>query len=142
MQFISISSFREAKIQLLKRKENGYSSCVKDICEALKGLDFESIYNLHFLVREIGDLRVIKVRLQNSEQNLSSAQGFRLIILCNKKHHHVALLKLYPKRGKYSKSDLTKHEYKELLTVYANELKANTIKLHDIKNELKEVEIN
>ncbi len=142
MQFISTSSFREAKSLLLKRKENGYNSCVKDICEALKDLDFESINNLHFLVREIGDLRVIKVRLQNSEQNLSSSQGFRLIILCNRKYSHVALLKLYPKRGKYSKSDLTKHEYKELLTIYSNEVKAKSIKVHDIKNDLREVESN
>jgi len=90
----------------------------------------------------ISSFREAKVRLQNSEQNLSSAQGFRLIILCNKKYHYVALLKLYPKRGKYSKSDLTKHEYKELLTIYSNELKAKSTKVHDINNELKEVEIN
>jgi hypothetical protein len=139
VQVISTSSFREAKKLLTKRRENGYSSCPKDICDALKDLDFDSIFNLHFLVREIGEVRVIKLRLKNSDQNLSSAQGFRLIILCNKRYRHVALLKIYPKRGKYSKSDLTKHEYKELLTIYRNELKDGSVKELDVKNELVEI---
>lgn len=124
---------------LCKRKDTGYNSRSTDICDALKELSFDDIFNLHFLIREIGDLRVIKLRLKNSELNLSSADGYRLILVCNKKHDHVGLLKIYPKRGKHSKMDLSKSEYKELLKIYGAELKTGKLKSHDLQKELVEV---
>ena len=105
MQFVSTSTFRNSLSLLTKRIDSGYKSCCIDVCNELKDLGFEDIVKKNFLIREIGSLSVIKLRIQNSDLNYSSAAGYRLIIACNKKHDHVALLVLYPKKGKHSKSD-------------------------------------
>lgn len=94
---------------------------------------------MNFLVREIGNLRIIKLRIQNSEQNLSKADGYRLIVLCNKKYDEVVLLKVYPKRGKHGKSDLSKSEYKQLLKLYGEEKKATALVPHNLENALEEI---
>jgi len=140
LKFVSTSAFRQSLQLLTKRRESGYSQCAKNVCAEFNNLSLDDIYSKNFLVREFGDIRLIKVRLQNSELNLSRADGYRLIIICNKQKDHVALLNIYPKRGKYSKSDLTKHEYKEIVRVYQSELKNNTLKEHDIYKELEIVE--
>src|SRR6187549_1655557 len=121
---------------LTKREDSGYKSCGTDICNELKAASFDDIFNRHFLIRQTGEIRVIKLRIQNSDQNLSSAAGYRLIIICNPKHDHVALLEIYPKKGKYSKTDLTKHEYKDIVNSYGNELKKNELIKHDIHDSL------
>ena len=136
MNFVSTSAFRESLNKLTKREESGYKSCITDICNELKAASFDDIFNRHFLIRQTGVIRVIKLRIQNSDQNLSSAAGYRLIIICNPKHDHVALLEIYPKKGKYSKTDLTKHEYKDIVNCYGNELKRNELITHDIQNSL------
>jgi hypothetical protein len=139
LNFVSISTFRNSCSLITKRAENGYGSCKKDICNELKDLTFDNIASRHYLVKQIGHLRVIKLRIQNSDQNISSAAGYRLIIICNSKYDHIAFLEIYPKKGKYSKSDLTKTEYKNILNTYGNELKNGTLVPHNINKELEEI---
>ena len=136
MNFVSTTTFRESLNKLTKREDSGYKSCNTDICHELKEATFEDIFNRHFLIKQSGQIRLIKLRIQNSDQNLSSAAGYRLIIICNPKHDHVALLEIYPKKGKYSKTDLTKHEYKDIVNCYGDELKRNVLITHDILNSL------
>ncbi|NCT76142.1 MAG: hypothetical protein GXC78_16520 [Chitinophagaceae bacterium] len=136
MDFVSISNFRDSLAKLLRRADSGYKSCSQDLCNELKNASFDDIFNRHFLIKESGDLRVIKLRIQNSGQALSSAAGYRLIIVCNKKHNHVALLDVYPKRGKYSKMDLSKSEYKDILNAYGRELKSGRLATHDVGKNL------
>jgi len=136
LNFVSTTSFRESLNKLTKREDSGYKSCNKDICDELKEASFTDIFNRHFLIKQSGQIRLIKLRIQNSDQKLSSAAGYRLIIICNPKHNHVALLEIYPKKGKYSKPDLTKHEYKDIVNCYGDELKKNELITHDIKDSL------
>ena len=136
MNFVSTSAFRESLNKLTKREDSGYKSSNTDICNELKAASFDDIFNRHFLIKQSGEIRLIKLRLQNSDQNLSSAAGYRLIIICNPKHDHVALLEIYPKKGKYSKTDLTKHEYKDIVNCYGDELRKNELITHDIQNSL------
>jgi hypothetical protein len=138
VDIVSTSTFRKSKNLLIKRPENGYSTCCKDICDALNNLTFDDIYQLHHLIKQSGEIRVIKVRIKNSQLNLSSSAGFRLIIVCNKKHDHVALLKIYPKKGKYGQSDLRPFESQELFKTYASELSSGVLIKHDIRNNLVE----
>jgi hypothetical protein len=42
---------------------------------------------------------------------------------------------VYPKKGKYSKSDLTRREYKEAVEIYANEFKSQVLLKHDPQND-------
>jgi hypothetical protein len=136
LNFVSTSNFRESLYKLTKRADSGYKSCCKDLCDELKDASFDDIYNRHFLIKESGDLRVIKLRIQNSDQNLSSAAGYRLIIICNRKYDHIAFVDVYPKKGKYSKMDLTKVEYRNTVNNYGVELKSDQLVTHDINKEL------
>lgn len=140
LNFVSTTTFRESLKKLTKRSDSGYKSCCLDICNELKDVSFDDIYNRHFLVKESGDLRIIKLRIQNSDLNISSAAGYRLIIICNKKHNHIALLEIYPKKGKYSKMDLTKNEYRDIVNIYGTELKSHVLVNHDINKELAIIE--
>jgi hypothetical protein len=125
---VSTSNFRSAIELLTKRTDSGYANCIEDILNEFRGHSFEDIYNRHFLVREMGNVQVIKLRIQNSELGYSSAAGYRLIVLCNTNKNHIALLTIYPKKGKHSRGDITKFEYKELANTYAKELKSEYLR--------------
>lgn len=80
-----------------------------------------------------------KLRVQNSFQNLSSADGFRLVICCNAKYRTVTFLNVYAKRGKLALLDQPKEEYKRQLKVYLEDLKGKKLVQHDIANALSEM---
>lgn len=137
--FQSISNFRISLESLCRKEKYGYHSCNKDICDALSGLSFDDIWEMKFLLRELENIRLIKLRIKNSHQNLSSSDGFRLIICCNRKYQSVTFLNIYPKRGKLGRLDQSKEEYKQQLRTYLTAMRENTLILHDIKNNLEEI---
>lgn len=123
--------------QLCRKERDGYHSCKSDICNLFKDLSFEDICAKNYLIRDLNDIRIIKIRIPNSFQNLSSADGFRLIICCNNKYKTVNFLNIYPKRGKFAQMDQSPFEYKRQLKEYAELLKSGQLIEHDISNELK-----
>lgn len=133
----SISTFRISIEQLCRKKRDGYHLCKSDICNIFKDLTFQDIWAKNYLIRDLNDIRIIKLRIPNSFQNLSSADGFRLIICCNKKYKTVNLLNMYPKRGKLAQMDQSPFEYKRQLKEYAELLKSGNLVEHDITKELK-----
>lgn len=136
--FYSIETFRSSIEQLCKKEKDGYHLCKTDICNLFKDLTFQDIWEKNYLIRDLNDIRVIKIRIPNSFQNLSSADGFRLIICCNKKYKSVNLLNIYPKRGKLAQMDQPPSEYKSQLVEYAECLKSSSLIEHDILNDLGE----
>lgn len=134
--FHSISTFRNSIEQLCRKEKNGYHQCRKDICNLLKDLSFDDIWEKKYLIRDLDSIRVIKIRIPNSFQNLSSADGFRLITCCNKKHKTVNLLNIYPKRGKLALMDQSSEDYKIQLKDYLNSYKEGKMVEHDILKEL------
>lgn len=134
--FYSISTFRTSIEQLCRKERNGYHHCNSDVCNLFKGLTFEDIWAKNYLIRDLNDIRVIKLRIPNSFQNLSSADGFRVIICCNRKYRTVNFLNIYPKRGKLAQMDQSPFEYKSQLKEYAELLKSGKLIEHDISNEL------
>ena len=84
--FYSISIFRDSLESLCRKDKNGYTSCSEDICNHFRVVSFNDIWEMQTRLKDNGDFRVIKIRVQNSLQNLSSADGFRLIICCNRKN--------------------------------------------------------
>jgi hypothetical protein len=139
-KFYSILTFRSSLALLCKKDKNGYASCPKDVCSVFEKLSFDDIWEMNTRLREIGNLRLIKIRVQNSCQNLSSADGFRLIICCNKVLRTVAFLNIYPKRGKYGQLNQPKEETARQLTTYAKSLKDGDLVEHNVKDELKQIE--
>jgi mRNA-degrading endonuclease RelE of RelBE toxin-antitoxin system len=138
----SINSFRKAISHICRKEKHGYTSCQKDICDRLLGLSFEDIWELPYLLRELGTARIIKLRLLNSQQKLSHADGFRLIICCNRNKSSVTFLGVYPKRGPLQKLDQLKQEYATQLKEYGDELSKSILICHDIEKHLAEIECN
>lgn len=139
VSFYSISTFRKSLDSLCRKEKLGYTSCKKDVCSVFDNLSFDDIWEMHFCIKDSGDIRIIKIRIQNSFQNLSSADGFRLIMCCNRKRQKVVLLNIYPKRGKLAMMDQPKEEYKRQLREYISEEKANILARHNILDELKRI---
>ena len=133
--FVSINVFRDSLESLCKKEKYGYSSCIKDIENVFKDLTFDQIWDLHTRLIENGDVRVIKVRIPNSGQNLSKSDGFRLIILCNKKYKHIALLNVYAKRGKLAQLDQAKEQTKYQVSCYAKNLKESSLVVYKLGEE-------
>lgn len=137
--FYSILTFRNSINQLCRKERNGYHLCKSDICNLFKNLSFQDIWAKNYLIRDLDNIRIIKIRIPNSFQNLSSADGFRLIICCNIKYKTVNFLNIYPKRGKLSQMDQSSFEYKRQLREYSESLKLGKLIQHDISNELKTI---
>ncbi len=134
--FYSIFIFRDSIGNLCKKEKDGYHSCRNDICDLLKSRSFDEIWAMNTLLREMPGIRLIKLRVKNSFQNISSADGFRLIICCNRKYQTVTFLNVYAKRGKLAMMDQSKEEYKRQLKIYLEDLKNSNLQKHDIQNLL------
>lgn len=142
MDFFAISFFKNALDSLCKKERWLYTSCKKDICEALKDLSFADIIQKGDKLREEGDVKVLKIRMKNSLQNLSSKDGFRLILLCNRKYNSVTLLNIYPKRGKMAKENQSPLETTMQLKIYIEEFNNQLLIKLDINDHLKVISDN
>lgn len=127
MDFITTSLFRNDLSRLLKRADAGYADCLKDICDCFENQSLNDIYARHTLLREQGEVRLIKIRIPNTTSNSSAAAGYRLIIACNKAKDHVAFLSIFPKKGKYGRPNLLPADLKDAVITYWNELKGGNI---------------
>jgi hypothetical protein len=78
------------------------------------------------------NIRLVKIRLQNSLRHLSSADGFRLIICCNKTDQSVCFLNIYPKRGKLGQLDQGREAYKIQLKAYLQAKLSGELVKHEL----------
>lgn len=131
--FNSISTFRDSLEKLCNKKRDGYTTCQKDICELLGPRTFDEIWEMNTRLKDNGDIRILKIRVQNSGQSLSSSDGFRLIVMCNRKHKTITFLNVYPKKGKHGMLDQGREETKRQVIKCKEEAKIR----HDIQNHLK-----
>ena len=81
----------------------------------------------------------IKLRLPDKRQKLSKADGYRLIYMVMKNVPVVVLLTVYPKRGPMQKLDLYENELGVLLHDFWNEFNNRQIVVHNIDNDLAEM---
>jgi hypothetical protein len=105
------------------------SATYSDVCEDIKKLIYraktlDGFYSLNRSISGAGSpVRTNKVSLPNAQQKWSSVEGYRLILVANKRHDMVTLLHIYPKKGHLGKSTLLPPEAAMLLRQYAAELK-------------------
>lgn len=88
------------------------------------------------------DAVVIKLRMPDRKQKLSKADGYRLIYLAMKQIPLVVFLDIYPKRGPSQQLDIEDNEINRLVTEFIGELNAGKLTLHDIADNLKEIDSN
>ena len=125
---------------LLKKEKQGYSSCKIDLCGLFKGKTFQEIWEMNTRLSERGDVRVLKIRFANSDENISASGAFRVIALCNKKTETVSLLAVYPKTGKLGMASIPKSEMKRLIQTHVNALTLGNLIHHDVDNGLDTIE--
>lgn len=70
---------------------------------------------------------VIKLRLPDKKHKLTKKDGYRLIYMVSKTKETVVFLDIYPKRGPKQQISLSNKRLTELLTIFVEEVKANTL---------------
>jgi len=136
LDFHSISVFRISLEELCHKPKDGYPSCCEDICTFFNSYTDAQIEALNINLYSDADFYIKKVRIKNSDLNLSARDGYRLIFLFDRNLKVCSLLEIYPKQGKYGKSNIDKGEHIKFLQKYIEEKKNNTLILHDINNGL------
>jgi mRNA-degrading endonuclease RelE of RelBE toxin-antitoxin system len=132
--FNCIDRFLSDISNLTKKPREGYSSVKEDIRNLFSGLTFDAIFSLQ-CIRQIGKSKLIKVRLPISSSSIGSRGGFRLIFTANPNNKHVTLCHIYPKRGKYGKSDMSPNEVAKILKELVDETSTNTLRQIDFLME-------
>ena len=141
IQFVSITSFRQAIDALLKVKRGVYAGLPSEICAAFRNVSIEQIRANRDMVLMDSESITIKLRLPDKRQHLSKSEGYRLIYLVLKGSPVVAFLTVYPKRGPLQQLDIPDAELKMLISLFTVESRARQIVIHDINNNLKELPV-
>src|ERR1700739_635365 len=148
MVFFATSRFQQEYSKLVKKERDGYGSLPVDLFNffnSFKTLD--ELWGYREMIYSLEDKRVLKSRVSNSGQNLPEKNGFRVVFAINKIEKVVALLFVYPKRGKYSAENLRQDAVKMLLKEYITEktnkklVSANINSTGIIFTQIKEVEV-
>lgn len=141
IQFVSITSFRQAIDALLKVKRGVYAGLPSEICAAFRNVSIEQIRANRDMVLMDSESITIKLRLPDKRQHLSKSEGYRLIYLVLKGSPVVAFLTVYPKRGPLQQLDIPDAELRMLISLFTVESRARQIVIHDINNNLKELPV-
>ena len=142
MNYFTSSTFRETLNGLLKKRKEGYSSVSMDISQALNDMPDNILRDTNERIIQTPNYRIVKLRVANSGQRLSKADGFRLISLVSLVSDDVVLLRVFPKRGAKSMVNISNAEYLRLVNEVFNESKANRLHQVDITNGLAELSQN
>lgn len=139
MNFYTISSFREVVADLMKKPRESYSSVLEDICTALISMPDNIIRDINERIIQTAEMRVIKLRVQNSGQKLAKSNGFRLVYMVSNTSDSVVLLTIFPKRGSKGIDNIPNAEYIRLLKELSVENREGKLHQVDITNNLIEV---
>ena len=136
MNYYISSTFRSCLEDLLKKPKEGYSSVRSDVCKALIDMPDNILRGTNERIIQMPNFLVVKLRVPNSGQRLSKADGFRLIYLVSMVSDDVALLRVYPKRGAKSMVNISDAECIRLVNEVLAE--SENFKLHqvDVTNSL------
>lgn len=85
---------------------------------------------------------LLKTRFPNSAMKEGKSGGFRTISIADIQKSELVFLTVYPKKGKFAKSDLTEKEYLAILEEYVEQFVENTLKKVDINNDLAVIDDN
>ena len=104
-----------------------YPSLKSDFSDEFKGLTIEQIFSKKYILKDSGVVKIIKVRIANSNQNKGKSSGFRVIVLVDIRTAEVTLLNIFAKTGVSGKENIDKEEVKESLTTWKEERNANSL---------------
>lgn len=132
IEYKTITTFRESLKELLKVKKGVYSGVEDEIKKEFKNKTLESILSNRDMVLTQTDSIVIKLRLPDSKNHLSKANGYRLVYLAYKEKELVVFLEIYAKRGPKQMLDLPPNGLKKILDIFENEKSSNGLEVYEI----------
>ena len=139
IHFASIESFRKRLNELLEVKRGVYGGVKDEICKEFCSSTIEQIRQNRDMILISNDSIVVKLRLPDKKQRLSKADGYRLIYMVMKQVPLVIFLDIYPKRGPKQQLDIEDNEINKLISDFITENESDKIVLHDINNDLAEI---
>lgn len=126
MKFYATSRF-EASILKLEGKKGVYDCIRSSIFKELNGRSDSELEVIgYFLMKPHAIIHFTKIRVDSCGANAKSS-GFRVIAFVHKSNKTFTFLDVYPKYGKYGKSNMKKEERAECLDEMKQELKAKTL---------------
>lgn len=141
MKFFGTNNFLENIKKLCKKKKDNYYTVKDDICDEYKDItDINEAILKGIPVSEVKeeDKKVIlKTRYKNSAMKEGKSSGFRSYSVADTESENLTFLSVYPKKGKFGKSDLTAKEVESSLEEYIEQKSDDTLSELDINNNLK-----
>lgn len=119
----SISTFRSQIEALIKKKKDGYTSVLSDICNEIDGKSIEElrITPKQILQIEKEQIRTIKARCSSSNIKQSKSNGYRFIYLVHLNKSEIVLLYVFPKRGNQGITNINHTFLVNLIKTYTEE---------------------
>ncbi|MFD2941331.1 hypothetical protein [Flavobacterium notoginsengisoli] len=130
LKFQSTSTFQES----LKKLSTNYKTIKLDITQEFTDLSFEEIFSKKYVLKDSGVVKILKVRIANSEQGKGKSSGFRMLLIADKRTSEVVFLNIFAKTGSDGKDNIDKEELKDCLVIYKKEKQTNTLVELDSKN--------
>src|SRR6218665_2204096 len=130
LKFQSTSTFQES----LKKLSTNYKTIKLDITQEFTDLSFEEIFSKKYVLKDSGVVKILKVRIANSEQGKGKSSGFRMLLIADKRTSEVVFLNIFAKTGTDGKDNIDKEELKDCLVIYKKEKQTNTLVELDSKN--------
>ena len=132
INYKTISTFRSHLSRLLKVKRHVYTNVENEIQREFSGKPIEQVRQNNDMILLEGELIIIKLRLPDKKQHLSSKDGFRLIYLVSKTDEIVVFLDIYPKNGPLQQLDLPDEDLKSLVREFIVEAQLGSLKDYTI----------
>ena len=104
-----------------------YPSLKKDLAEEFKNFDIDVIFAKKYVLKDSGMVKILKVRIANSEQNKGKSAGFRIILIVDKRKNELVFLTIFAKTGTLGRENIDKEELKDCLVIYKDEHKNNLL---------------
>ncbi len=140
VSFFGTNNFLNNLKELCKKKKDNYYTVNKDITTEYKNVStIDETIMKGVPVSEIKeeDKKIIlKSRYKNSAMKTGKSGGFRSYSIADKEDESLTFLAVYPKKGKFGKSDLTKAEVTNILSEYIEQKQNKTMTKLDINNNL------
>ena len=136
MKFRATSYFLAHLENLCKKPKDKYSSCRKDIAKAFPlNQTFGELWMSFDTILDSGNIKIVKVRVPNSEQKIGKSGGFRCICVLDRTTEEIIFLDVYPKQGKLAKDTVKGKELEKVIEKYSVESDAGVVAEIDIYNK-------
>lgn len=144
MKYFATSIFLEEKENLCKKKKNNYHCLPHEICKVFgKNTTYDTVLQLSDTVSKVEETHtkiILKTRFKNSLMQEGKSGGFRLISILDIVNNTWTFISVYPKKGAFAKTDLTKSQYEAAIIAYREESLSGTLVELDIEDNLSEIE--